>query len=67
MKVGAHITGGDIYGTVPENTLIKHKLMLPPNACGTITWIAPDGNYTVNVIKKKNEKNRIICRFLLLI
>lgn len=31
-QVGSHITGGDIYGMVFENSLIKHKIMLPPKA-----------------------------------
>ena len=26
LKVGTHITGGDIYGTVHENRMIKHKV-----------------------------------------
>lgn len=47
IKMGAHITGGDIYGMVQENTLIKHKMLLPPKAKGTVTYIAPPGNYTV--------------------
>jgi V-type H+-transporting ATPase subunit A len=41
------MTGGDMYGVVQENTLIKHKIMLPPKARGTVTYIAPPGNYTV--------------------
>jgi len=47
FKVGDHITGGDIYGVVEENTLVSHKIMLPPKAMGTITFIAPAGNYTL--------------------
>ncbi|KAF2163449.1 hypothetical protein M409DRAFT_68401 [Zasmidium cellare ATCC 36951] len=48
VKVGDHITGGDIFGAVKENTLLSdHKIMLPPRARGTIKWIAPKGNYTV--------------------
>jgi len=48
FKVGDHITGGDVYGTVRENSLITtHSVMLPPGNMGTITWIAPAGNYTV--------------------
>jgi len=47
IKLGAHITGGDIYGLVHENTLIKHKTMLAPRARGTVTYIATAGNYTV--------------------
>eukprot|EP01135_Chromosphaera_perkinsii_P005019 Nk52_evm17s310 gene=Nk52_evmTU17s310 len=46
-KVGDHITGGDIFGVVFENSLIKQKIMLPPKARGTITWIASQGEYTV--------------------
>lgn len=43
------MTGGDIYGIIHENTLIKHKLMLPPKAKGTVTYVAEPGNYTVDV------------------
>uniref|UniRef100_A0A2K5JUZ5 V-type proton ATPase catalytic subunit A n=1 Tax=Colobus angolensis palliatus TaxID=336983 RepID=A0A2K5JUZ5_COLAP len=39
LRVGSHITGGDIYGIVNENLLIKHEII------GTVTYIAPPGNY----------------------
>uniref|UniRef100_A0A2K6L527 V-type proton ATPase catalytic subunit A n=1 Tax=Rhinopithecus bieti TaxID=61621 RepID=A0A2K6L527_RHIBE len=45
LRVGSHITGGDIYGIVNENLLIKHKIMLPPRNRGTVTYIAPPGNF----------------------
>ncbi|KAK2117715.1 V-type proton ATPase catalytic subunit A [Saguinus oedipus] len=45
LRIGSHITGGDIYGIVNENSLIKHKIMLPPQNRGTVTYIAPPGNY----------------------
>jgi len=48
VKIGNHITGGDVYGLVQENTLIKHKIMLAPRARGTVTFVAPPGNYTVD-------------------
>lgn len=49
FKVGDHITGGDIFGTVFENSLIEdHKILLPPRARGKVTWIAPAGEYTVD-------------------
>lgn len=48
-KVGDHITGGDIFGTVFENSLMQdHKILLPPRARGKVTWIAPAGEYTVD-------------------
>jgi len=48
FKKGDAITGGDIYGTVPENNIITHHLMLKPGASGTITYIAPKGSYTID-------------------
>ncbi|VDN11757.1 unnamed protein product [Dibothriocephalus latus] len=47
LRPGMHITGGDIYATVHENSLVQHKLMLSPKDQGTIRWIAPPGNYTI--------------------
>lgn len=49
FKVGDHITGGDVWGIVWENSLLReHKILLPPRARGTITRIAPAGSYTVD-------------------
>ncbi|KAL1987568.1 hypothetical protein VTN96DRAFT_3168 [Rasamsonia emersonii] len=49
LKVGDHITGGDIWGSVFENSLLNdHKILLPPRARGTITHIAEAGSYTVD-------------------
>lgn len=49
MKVGDHITGGDVWGTVFENSFISvHKILFPPRARGTITRIADKGSYTVD-------------------
>ncbi|KAL8712911.1 MAG: hypothetical protein Q9225_006851 [Loekoesia sp. 1 TL-2023] len=48
LKVGDHITGGDVFGSVYENSLLdNHKILLPPRARGTITHIAEKGSYTV--------------------
>lgn len=43
------MTGGDIFGIVHENTLLKHRLALHPKGRGTVTYIAPPGNYNVTV------------------
>lgn len=49
LKVGDHITGGDIFGSVFENSLLdNHKILLPPRARGTITSISDAGSYTVD-------------------
>ena len=54
LQVGSHVTGGDIYGVVYENILVKHKLMVPPKARGTVTYIADPGTYDINVNKYVN-------------
>ena len=41
------MTAGDIYAIVPENTLMEHKVLVPPGARGNISWIAPAGEYTI--------------------
>ncbi len=47
VKPGDSIKGGDIIATVPETSLITHKVMLSPNLSGEVTWVAPDGDYTI--------------------
>ena len=50
LQVGDHITGGDIFGRVYENSLVdNHKIMLSPRALGMITHIAEKGSYAVDV------------------
>ena len=41
FKVGDHISGGDIFGSIFENSLLDdHKILLPPRARGTVTWLS---------------------------
>ncbi|KAI9505718.1 ATP synthase alpha/beta family, nucleotide-binding domain-containing protein [Coemansia spiralis] len=55
-KVGDHITGGDVFGSVFENSLLRnHNIMLPPSARGTVTYIAPSGKYTVSDVVLETE------------
>jgi V-type H+-transporting ATPase subunit A len=55
LRIGSHITGGDVYGTVYESPLLRHKIILPPKAKGTVTWIAPRGNYNVTDVVLETE------------
>ncbi|KAA8492146.1 V-type proton ATPase catalytic subunit A [Porphyridium purpureum] len=50
LKVGDLISGGDTFGTCEETHLISHKIMLPPNQRGRITYLAPPGDYTLDEI-----------------
>jgi vacuolar-type H+-ATPase catalytic subunit A/Vma1 len=47
-QIGDHVSGGDVFGSVHENSLIdNHKIMLNPRSLGTITYIAVEGSYSV--------------------
>lgn len=48
VKPGDEIQGGAIIAEVPETSAIIHKCMVPPYISGTVTAVAPDGQYTVN-------------------
>ncbi|KAG6400007.1 hypothetical protein SASPL_141495 [Salvia splendens] len=44
---GDLLTGGDLYATVHENSLMQHHVALPPDAMGKITYVAPAGQYSL--------------------
>ncbi len=46
-QVGDRVRGGALLGTVPETALIEHRVILPPDMEGTLTWVAPEGEYTI--------------------
>src|SRR3990172_9253134 len=46
-KTGDAVTGGMILGSVPETESLLHKIMVPPDVSGTLTWMAPAGEYTL--------------------
>lgn len=45
-REGDEVHGGDIYGTVQENDVILHKILVPPKTEGTIVDLA-EGDYGV--------------------
>jgi V/A-type H+-transporting ATPase subunit A len=47
MKEGTVVTGGEVIGTVPETPSIEHRVMIPPDISGTVTWVAPAKSYTI--------------------
>jgi len=46
-QTGDHVKGGALLGTVPETAIIEHRVMVPPDMEGQLTWIAPEGKYTI--------------------
>jgi V-type H+-transporting ATPase subunit A len=56
LSIGDTMTGGDILGTVVENSLVKeHRILAHPLAAGKITWLAPPGDYTITDCIVKSE------------
>jgi len=47
VQAGEEAAGGTLIGTVEETSAVLHRILLPPNLTGTITEIAPEGNYTI--------------------
>ena len=48
LSAGVAIAGGQVLGHVPETEAIEHRVLIPPDVSGTLTWIAPAGEYTLN-------------------
>jgi len=48
LKEGDEVSGGTILGTVPETQALEHRVMVPPDVKGELTWIAPAKQYTVD-------------------
>ena len=46
-KPGDVLASGAILGSVPETEALEHRVMVPPDMSGTLTWIAPAGEYTL--------------------
>ncbi|XP_026476824.1 V-type proton ATPase catalytic subunit A-like [Ctenocephalides felis] len=55
IKLNTPMAGGDIYGIVHENTLVQHKMMLPPKAQGYLKYLAPEGYYDVEDVIMETE------------
>ncbi len=47
-KTGDKVSGGTILGTVQETDAIEHRVMVPPNMEGELTWVAPEKQYTID-------------------
>ncbi len=52
VKEGSQVSGGDILGEVEETSLIKHKIMVPPEVSGLVEEIK-SGEYTIEEVVAK--------------
>jgi V-type H+-transporting ATPase subunit A len=49
-KVGDLLAGGNVIGTVQENELMLHRVMVPPNVMGRVQSVKPSGSYTLDEV-----------------
>jgi V/A-type H+-transporting ATPase subunit A len=55
------ISGGEIIGTVRENDVIEHRILIPPNVKGDVINLVEEGDYTiVEPIVKVTSMNQVI-------
>ncbi|MHA1932093.1 MAG: V-type ATP synthase subunit A [Promethearchaeota archaeon] len=54
-EINEDVMGGDIVGVVQETPLIEHKIMIPPNITGKLSFITSEDDYTT-----KDEIYRVI-------
>jgi len=47
VKEGDNVAGGAILGIVMETETFEHRIMVPPDLSGTLTWVAEPGEYTI--------------------
>lgn len=56
-SVGDVLTPGSIYGTVMENVVIEHRLLVPPEeASGRVVFIAQEGFYSLDDVMVELEE-----------
>lgn len=58
---GIEVTGGDVIGTVRENEVVLHKIMVPPDISGTVSMIK-EGSFGVEdtVCKIASDKGGVV-------
>jgi len=61
-KVGDRVEAGDILGTVPETSVVLHKIMVPNGIKGTVEWTIAEGDYIVDevIAKVKTDKGETV-------
>jgi V/A-type H+-transporting ATPase subunit A len=62
LKESTQVEPGDVLGTVQENDLIKHKIMVPYPCYGQIVDVAKEGDYTIEeeIVLIKTDKGTMI-------
>lgn len=53
MEIGTLVTGGEIFATCPETSLIEHRFMVPVGLKGEVTFLSTNGIHTLNEVLAK--------------
>ncbi|MGE5632739.1 MAG: V-type ATP synthase subunit A [Caulobacteraceae bacterium] len=58
VKEGDMLESGQIYGKVQETTLVEHRLLVPPEVSGRVTFVEKNGSYNIEhvLVKLESEK-----------
>jgi len=46
-KPGQNVSGGYVLGEVQESPVVLHRVMVPPDVTGTLTYVAREGDYKI--------------------
>ncbi|MGC8675350.1 V-type ATP synthase subunit A [Fervidicoccus sp.] len=58
LKTGDEVSSGTVLGSVKETELIEHRILVPPNISGKLTFLAKEDDYSVeDVIAKVTKEN----------
>ncbi len=55
IRVGDRVSPNAILGTVQETELIEHRVLVPPDVEGVITYIIEEGDYTIEHVVARVE------------
>jgi len=47
VQAGTDVAPGQTLAEVVESGLVQHRILVPPDVQGRLTWIAPKGTYTI--------------------
>ena len=56
---GKTVAGGTVIGKVRETELVEHRVMVPPDAGGIVTWQGGEGDYTISDVVAKVNVNGV--------
>ncbi len=58
VDAGTEVSGGAFLGTVQETERVEHRIMVPPETSGKVSFIAGKGEYTVNDVIARIDGSR---------